>query len=307
MQIWKSGSVRELSLTLLCLFFVIYPLFAGPGPVNTRGGGDSPFLFVRLEQLVAGLRSGAFPVRWMPDAAYGLGYPFFNFYAALPYYVAATLRLLGWGPIRSLQITQALGFVLAAAAMSLLARRVFRRRAAVTLAVIAYTCAPFHLVNVYVRGDSLSEFYAFVFYPLIFWTLLCLRDTPSAMNVARLALSYGGLILTHNLSAIMLSPFIAACALLLSWSPYLQRGGETPRRFWRRSNWRIMWVMMGGGALGLALSACLWLTAAIDLNDVWMGFKDIQVSGFFHYARRLRLTMSWRSIHHLRWGPHKLP
>jgi len=87
----------------------------------------------------------------------------FNFYAALPYYLAAGLRLLGWGPIHALQAVQGVGFVLSAAAMALLARRVFRRPAAVALAVVAYTCAPFHLVNVYVRGDSLSEFYALSF------------------------------------------------------------------------------------------------------------------------------------------------
>ena len=46
-------------------------------------------------------RGCSLPVRWMPDAAYGLGYPFFNYYAALPYYLAAGLRLLGWGPIRA--------------------------------------------------------------------------------------------------------------------------------------------------------------------------------------------------------------
>ena len=127
MRIWHSESVRGLALTLLCLLAVLYPLFGGPGPVNTRGGGDSPFLLVRVDQLVAGLRAGAFPVRWMPDAAYGLGYPFFAFYAALPYYLAAGLCLLGWSPILAIQVTQALGFLAAAAAMSLLARRVLRR------------------------------------------------------------------------------------------------------------------------------------------------------------------------------------
>ena len=223
---WRSGSVRGVGLALLCVLLVLFPLFAGPGPVNTRGGGDSPFLLVRLEQLVAGLRSGAFPVRWMPDAAYGLGYPFFHFYAALPYYVAAVFRLLGWGPIASLQVTQALGLILAAAAMALLGRRVFRHPAAVTLAVVAYTCAPFHLVNVYVRGDSLSEFYAFAFYPLIFWTLLRLHDAPSLPRVAALGISLGGLALTHNLSVLMVMPFVVVYALLLLLLPRATVRGE---------------------------------------------------------------------------------
>lgn len=279
MRILHSEGVRGLTLTLLCLLAIVYPLFDGPGLVNTRGGGDSPFLLVRLDQLVAGLRAGAFPVRWMPDAAYGLGYPFFAFYAALPYYLAAILCLLGWSPILAIQVTQALGFVAAAATMALLARRVFRRPAAVTLAVLAYTLAPFHLVNVYVRGDSLSEFYAFAFYPLVFWALLRLQERPTARHLAWVGLGYGGLILTHNLSALMFTPFIALYALYL-----LLRAGLR-HIAWRRALW-----LVGGGLLGLALSATLWLGVLGDLKAVWMGSKPIQTTGFFGYEGHFRGT-----------------
>lgn len=291
MRIWRLWSVRCLCLTLLCLLFVIYPLLAGQGPVHTRGGGDSPFLFVRLEQLVAGLRAGAFPVRWMPDAAYGLGYPFFDFYAALPYYVAALFRFLGWGPILSLQATQVLGVLLAAGSMFLLARDLFRHPAAAALAAVAYTCAPFHLVNVYVRGDSLSEFYAFVFYPLVFWALRRLRADPSPSRTAWLALSYGGLLLSHNLSALILSPFVAAYALYLLWpAPQPAPGTPSPPHpaLWQRVDWRALWRIACGGALGLALSASLYQAVLFDLDHVWMGVKDIQTSGFFHYSSQFR-------------------
>jgi len=296
----RSPSAWAAGLVLLGLGVAIYPLWAGPGPVNTRGGGDSPFLYVRLEQLVAALRAGAFPARWMSDTAYGLGYPFFNFYAALPYYIAAGFRLLGCGPIYSIQVTQALGFALAAATMALLARRAFDRPAAVALAVVAYTCAPFHLVNVYVRGDSLSEFYAFVFYPLIFWSLLQLRERPRISVVAWLGLGLGGLALTHNLSAIVFSPFAALYALYVSLLP---RHGARPkpllraspgagvgplRAWWRRVNRRALCYALGGGVLGVAISAALWLPAVADLNDVWMGIKDIQVSDFFNYSAHFR-------------------
>jgi hypothetical protein len=284
----KQRNVWPIGLAFLCLLVVILPLTTGPGPVHTRGGGDSPFLWVRLEQLVAGLRAGSMPVRWMPDAAYGLGYPFFNYYAALPYYIAAGLRLLGWGPIRAVQATQALGFVLAAAAMALLTRRTLRHPAAVALAAAAYTCAPFHLVNVYVRGDSLSEFYAFVFYPLIMWALLRLRDRPSPARVAWLALSYGGLILTHNLSALIFTPFVAACALWVLFVPTPRRGMEVAATTGERGAATGRGVDVGGGGLGLALAATLWWTAAAELDEVWMGVKDIQTTGFFHYAGHLR-------------------
>jgi 4-amino-4-deoxy-L-arabinose transferase-like glycosyltransferase len=175
-----TGLFLALSLSIIaCL-----PLLVGDGPINTRGGGDSPFLLVRLHQLVSNLSAGVFPARWMPDAAYGLGYPFFNFYASLPYYIAALFKLGGFGFIWAIKLTQLLGFVAAAASMYLLAKRLFKREASAILAALAYTYAPYHLVNVYVRGDALSEFYAFVFYPLILWALLRLRDSLSVNEVS---------------------------------------------------------------------------------------------------------------------------
>jgi uncharacterized membrane protein len=167
----RVRSINWIGLTLLLLaLLAAEPIWGGPGMLNTRGGGDSPFLFFRVQQLVANLRDGVFPARWMPDAAYGLGYPFFNYYAALPYYFAAFFNLIGFDLLVSIKIVQTLGFIFAMAAMAGWARRHFGRNAA-WLAAVAYTFAPFHLVNVYVRGDSLSEFYAVIFFPLILWSI----------------------------------------------------------------------------------------------------------------------------------------
>jgi len=257
------------------------PLWLHSGLVNTRGGGDSPFLLVRLSQLVANLRAGVFPVRWMPDAAYGLGYPFFNFYAALPYYLAALFHLLGLDLIWALKLTQTIGFVLAGGAMALLARRLFRRPTAILLAAIAYAYAPFHLVNVYVRGDSLSEFYAFVFYPLIVWALIRLCESPAMGNVALLGLTYGGLVLTHNVSALIFSPFVLCLALFLAWQP-------SPMATAKRGRLTVLSAMALGLLLGLAVSAWFWLPALGEQSAVRLGVEDIQTQGYFHYAGHFR-------------------
>jgi hypothetical protein len=293
------GLLLALSLSLIaCL-----PLLAGDGPINTRGGGDSPFLLMRLHQLVANLRAGIFPARWMPDAAYGLGYPFFSFYASLPYYVAALFKLLGFGFIWSIKLTQALGFIAAAASMYLLAKRLFRREASAILAAVAYTYAPYHLVNVYVRGDALSEFYAFVFYPLIFWALLRLRDSlsknqfspritrisliyPLAGNIALLALAYGGLILTHNVSALIFSPFMVLYILLTSnfQPPTLRLGsGQASNLQLPTSKWLASSAI--GLGLGLAISAWYWLPALLEGKYVQL---EHQTTGYLNYTNHFR-------------------
>ncbi len=266
------GLFLALSLSVLaCL-----PLLAGQGLINTRAGGDSPFLLVRLHQLVANLRGGVFPARWMPDAAYGLGYPFFNYYAPLAYYVAAPFKLLGLGFIRSIELTQALGFLAAAGAMYLLARELLHSRAGAVLAALAYTYAPFHLVNVYVRGDSLSEFYAFVFYPLIFWALLRLRRASSMGNVALVALAYGGLVLTHNVSALIFSPFVILYALFVNWGFVDSECGPPFIGFVRS---------LTALGLGLALSAWFWLPALLERGYVQL---EAMTTGYFHYSNHFR-------------------
>jgi len=100
-------------LALLLGIMASVPIFAGPGMVLTRAGGDSPFLLLRVQQLTTNLRAGVFPARWLPNGAHGLGYPFFDFYASLPYYVAAILHWAGANLVLSIQITQLLGFVAA--------------------------------------------------------------------------------------------------------------------------------------------------------------------------------------------------
>jgi len=207
-----SGSLAVALVVTLALLAAA-PLW-GPGIVNTRGGGDSPFLIQRTMDLADSFRHGIFPPRWMAHAAYDLGYPFFNHYAALPYYISATLTAIGINPLSAIQATQTLGFLLAALAMYAWSGRIFRGRAARVIAVAAYTFAPFHLVNVYVRGDSLSEFYAFVWYPFILWALDRVARRPTVRNTTAAAVAYGALILTHNVSALIFSPFALLYGLI---------------------------------------------------------------------------------------------
>ena len=268
----RVRSIPWIGLALLLLALIAaLPIWTGPGIINTRGGGDSPFLFFRLQQLVANLHDGVFPARWMPDAAYGLGYPFFSYYAALPYYLGAFFNLIGFDLLVSIKLVQTLGFVFAAAAMYRWAERHTPTRLAAWLIAVAYTFAPFHLVNVYVRGDSLSEFYAFVFYPLILWSIDRVIESPRAFGW--LALTYGGLIMTHNVSALTFSPFLVLYALFA----VLQAKVRKPSRY--------ILAVVAGLILALALSAWFWLPA---LGEATLVQLDHQTTGYFNYAEHFR-------------------
>jgi hypothetical protein len=255
------------------------------GFLNTRGGGDSPFLLFRLQQLVAALGDGHFPVRWMPDAAYGFGYPFFSYYAALPFYVGAAFVWLGLGLIAAVKVTQWLGFLLAAVAVwGLVDHFVSRdsqdrpwiRRWAPWLAAVAYTLAPYHLVNVYVRGDSLTEFWAMGLYPLALWMAARLLQRPACGRLAAFALAYGALVLTHNISALIFTPVLLLFGLLL-----IVRRGRANRQ-WGARNWG---PLVAGMSLGLAIAAVYWLPALGEQDAVQL---TAQTTGYFHYANHFR-------------------
>jgi len=264
-------------------------LWIGPGIVNTRAGGDSPFLLIRTYELAENLRASVFPARWMANAAFGLGYPFFNFYAALPYYLAAALTALGVDLLVAVKLTQTLGMFAAGATMAQLAGDVLPRadgRAqpwAVALAAAAYVVTPFHLVNVYVRGDSLSEFWAFVWYPLILWQIRRLVAAWAApdgagrrwAHLAGLAVGLAGLALTHNVSALLFAPFAALYALA--------HQALHPLSFAQRA--QVLAALAGAAAWALGLSAWFWLPALGEASRAQLG---AQTTGYFYFANHFR-------------------
>lgn len=270
-------------LALLIALVAALPLMQEGALLNTRGGGDSPFLLQRVQQLTRALADGHFPVRWMPDAAYGYGYPFFNYYAPLSIYVAVLFRFLGASYTSAIQFSQLTAFLLAAWAMFELARRWLYDDWAALLASAAYTLAPFHLVNIYVRGDSLAEFWAMALYPVVLLAAHCLLrpEKPCAISeraalpltrIAALALSYAALILSHNISALIFSPFLLLYMLIAA----LQR-----RATLRRA------LLEGGMALllGLLLSAWFWLPALAETDLVQTGPVT---AGYFYYGNHFR-------------------
>jgi hypothetical protein len=224
----------------------------------------------------------------MPDAAYGFGYPFFSYYAALPYYLAAGLTIVSVDILTAIKLTQTVFFAAAALAMYEWSKGALRSRPGAWLAAVAYTVAPFHLVNVYVRGDSLSEFAAFAFYPLILLGLERLAADPSWGRMVLPSTSYAGLVLTHNVSALIFSPFILFYVVILvvrSGVPSAPpRSGGLPSSRMRTAVGRAA-VMVLSLLLGLLLSAWFWLPALAEAEYVQL---EAQTTGYFFYGNHFR-------------------
>jgi len=157
---------------------------------------------VRLAELDRALMAGQFPVRWVGDLGFGYGYPLFNFYPPLVYYLGEAFHLLGFSYLFSIKLVFVAAFFSAALTMYHWARYHFGPWPAV-IAALFYTYVPYHAVDAYVRG-ALAELFAFVWLPLILLSIDHLLSGNAPGRHFRgwslvLSLSYAALMLTHNL------------------------------------------------------------------------------------------------------------
>src|SRR3989338_3517629 len=87
---------------IVLLFILIIPAFSTllrPGyfPMHDDIQG------MRLLQMDKCIRDLQIPCRWVPDMGYGYGYPQFNYYAPMPYYIMEAFHLVGFGFLDSVK------------------------------------------------------------------------------------------------------------------------------------------------------------------------------------------------------------
>ncbi len=167
----------------------------------------------RVFQMTQALKDQQFPVRWTKDLGFGFGYPIFNYYAPLSYYVGAGFSLLGLDALLATKLMMMLGVSISGVFMYMFAKEVFGKFPGI-LAAILYLYAPYHAVDIYVRGD-VTEFYAYAFIPLLFYGLYKLYLDNKFSSVLIPALALAGVTLSHNLTALMIFPFAILFSLYL--------------------------------------------------------------------------------------------
>lgn len=186
-------------LLIFLLSFFSWRVLVNPGYPSMHDDMQT----MRIFQLDKCVKDGQFPCRWVPDLGYSYGYPLFNYYPPLPYYLGELFYLLGFSLINSVKLLFGLGFILSGLFMYFLARE-FWGDLGGFLAGIFYVYAPYHAVDVYVRG-AMGEHWALVWFPLILLSVYKVIKEKSWGWVILLALSYGFLLLSHNIMAMLFS------------------------------------------------------------------------------------------------------
>ena len=148
-------------ILLACLFLI--PLFK-PGLYVSHDGDAHVARFAAYAQTFA---DGQFPARWAGNLNFGYGTPIFIFYYPLPGYVASVLHLFPLSFENIYELLMAVSFIGGILTFFLWAKVLFNRHVAF-IGAILYGFAPYHFLDIYVRGD-IAEIMAFAFVPLVFF------------------------------------------------------------------------------------------------------------------------------------------
>lgn len=258
----RASEIGALLVVLLLTGVALTPLLRADSPCTH----DGHLHYFRIVAMRCALDDGLSVSRWTPDLAFGYGYPFFNYRAAFSYYLGEALYLLGLGLPLALNLVYVLGLVGSALGAYLLGRDLFGGLGGL-VAATAYVYAPYSFVDALTRGN-MPESVALALFPFILWSfrrsLLSARRRYLLTSAGELAL----LFLTHNISSLLFTPFVAFY-LLVVW---LARG--------RRDH-----LVRAGLALvlGVWLSAFFWAPAVFEKDQVQLYLSRATRGNDYHY------------------------
>lgn len=174
--------------------------------LGTMQSQSAPQNLTWATQFSEQFRVGILYPRWMPDSFEGLGGPAFYFYPPLPFWLNSLVSLCIFNVLStSHRLSLDWLILLWASGLAMRAWLVAETgRPSVALwGALAYLAVPYHLfVDHYMRG-AFAKSTAYVFVPLVM--LGFRRATDRQPRVVLLALSYGGLLMSHLPTALLVS------------------------------------------------------------------------------------------------------
>lgn len=258
-----------LVLALVSTGFLILPLLP-PGLPPTD---DGYLHLLRPVELHECIRQGVLYPRWAPDFWVGYGYPFFNFYAPMVYYLVEAFHLVGFDFIVALKLTIFLGIELAALHSFLLGRELWGSKGGFVSAV-AFVYIP-HLVTETLHRGDYAQMFAIALLPAILFYYHRLVQRGGLAYFVASVVSLAALVLTHNVTTMLFGPF------LLAYVGFLIVNGR-----------RLQRVPLATAAIALAflITAFFWLPALCERQHVR---TENLLQGDFDFRNHF---LSWSSL-----------
>ena len=229
---------------------------------------DEPHI-ANLYQMVRAIEAGQIPPRWAPDVSFEFGYPLFNFYYVLPYYLGSLIYFLSHSLIFSLKFVFFLTIPASGIFMYLWLKKHTDSWAAL-LGSILYIFTPYRAVDLYVRG-AIGEAVAFVFFPLLLLAIFRIYEKGRSKDVGILAFITGLFLLSHNLAPILFLPFAALYALVLA------------KTF---GSWKSLLRIILGFILGLGIASYFVVPAFIE-KGLLVGTTPFNYLDHFPFIKQL--------------------
>lgn len=265
----SRGRGRLVSLAPIAVVVGLALLAASP--FLTRPGlphqTDAELHVYRAAELGHALRGGAWYPRWAPDFYFGYGYPIFNYYAPLTYYLANLFALLpGLDIVGGVKAVFVSGFIIAALGAYLLGRKLFDPAAGI-IAAASFTFAPYVVfIDPHARG-ALAEYFAVCLMPAAFYSLHCLMEDGGKIALLGSVLSPAAIVLSHNLLGLVTAGLLAGY-----WVWKVSSSGRERAR----AGWGLLAFV-----LAASLTAFFWLPFLLERDAI-----KLEVIGPGHFDFR---------------------
>jgi hypothetical protein len=209
-----------------------------------------------------------------------------NFIRRVSITLGALFHLVGIQFIDSVKLLFILGFLLSSMAMFLFLRS-FLDDVSASLGAMLYTWSPVKATQVYVRG-SLSEFFSFVFFPLLFWASMHYIKTGKTKYLLYNSLFTGLLLITHNLMSFIFFPILGVW--IVCWL-YIDK------------KWKLIPQFFLSFLLGLGLAAFFTIPVLAERSNVHL---ESLVGGYFDYRQHFVTIQELFFSNHFGYGSSML-
>lgn len=258
-------------LLLLAFGLIISRSFVLPGFIPSH---DGECQIIKLWQFDKSIREGNLLPVWAPDLNKGYGIPIFGFFYLLPNYLGEAFHLLGFSLIDSFKLTLALSEILSGIFFFLWLKVFFKKEIAF-IGSILYLLAPYHLVDLYVRG-SVGESLALALCPLLLYFIsIWIKRQQDKKIFFFTASTLALLLLSHNILGVFLSTFALIYGLVLF---FFEK---------KKLSWYYFLIFFAG----FSLSVFFWLPILFE-NSFVIGLDIINYQDHFPSFFQL-LFPSW--------------
>ena len=239
--------------------------------------------FADIYQMYRAFISGQFPPRMGPDFTFGYGYPLFNFYYVLPFYLGSLFFALMGSLQLSFELVFIVSIIVSVFGMYLFLREFVDKWAAVVGSTL-FVYTPYRAVQLYVRG-AMGEALALSILPLVLWSIVRLLNKKSHKYIAITSLITAFFILSHNYLWALALPFILLLVFLT-----IDKKKYVP----------TLKVLIFTGLLSAGLTSYWWLPALLE-NKLVAAVTPFPLIDHFPFIKQL-IIPSWGYGSSL-WGP----